>query len=235
MNTAFQDYDFSNLRPEQFDKEPDFQVAMTTINNLFVESINLQQPGFRSEFWKAIDDNIELDKCEVYSFNPESDSDIVAGKLWAANFFFYNKKKKMIVFVSAYAVSKLHGSTSGDSDEVSDSYHSTSSSADDDEFDDDDEDSSNHIIDENLLSWDNATHHLASSQSSSSSSADQDEELLPLPTTSTLSPFIAGVKIGSASHSRSNSASSSSSSASSSSHLGNSADLSTPFALDRHH
>jgi hypothetical protein len=110
MNHAFIDYDFSNVSVHNFYHELDSQSAMTTINNLFLNEMDQMKVNdhFRTDFWASVDECIELDKCDVYSFQPDDDSDINSGKLWVTYYFFFNKKLKKIVFLEAHAVSKLH-------------------------------------------------------------------------------------------------------------------------------
>ncbi len=108
MNASFPDYDFSSVKPEQFNREPMPQIAVNSINNLFVDSLELAAPGLRTEFWSAINETMETQKCEIYSFQPEIDSEMNIGKLWIIHYFFYNRKAKKILFLSAHSVSKLH-------------------------------------------------------------------------------------------------------------------------------
>ena len=64
----------SDVKPEQFTKHPSLSHVCNYVNNtLFnlghgwiVTNLNL---------WQVIDDIIELDECDVYSYNPDMDSD----------------------------------------------------------------------------------------------------------------------------------------------------------------
>jgi hypothetical protein len=64
--------------------------------------------GFRDELWSALEETIFLHECEIYKYEPEADSDESAGKLWSLNLFFFHRKLKKMVLLSAEAVSKLH-------------------------------------------------------------------------------------------------------------------------------
>lgn len=56
--------------------------------------------------WSAIDDEISLENCDIYSYNPDLVSDPFGedGCLWSFNYFFYNKKLKRIVFFTCRAI-----------------------------------------------------------------------------------------------------------------------------------
>lgn len=56
--------------------------------------------------WAAIDDEISLENCDIYSYNPDLVSDPFGedGCLWSFNYFFYNKKLKRIVFFTCRAI-----------------------------------------------------------------------------------------------------------------------------------
>ncbi|CAB4398133.1 unnamed protein product [Rhizophagus irregularis] len=81
LNASYPDYDFSDVKPDQFTKH---------------QSVPM-----------VIDEIIELDECSVYSFNPDNDSDPNAedGAIWSFNFFFYNKKLKRILFFAVKCLS----------------------------------------------------------------------------------------------------------------------------------
>jgi hypothetical protein len=61
--------------------------------------------GFRARFWKVLDDVIETEKSQVFTYAPGFGSS--AGTLWSTNFFFFNKNLKKIVFFLVSATSKL--------------------------------------------------------------------------------------------------------------------------------
>jgi len=57
--------------------------------------------------WDIIDNIIELDECDVYSYNPELDDDPNSeeGSIWSMNYFFFNRKLKRMVFFSLRSLS----------------------------------------------------------------------------------------------------------------------------------
>lgn len=64
-----------------------------------------QYQVLRTALWSAVNDEISLNDCDIYSFNPDMTSDPYGepGCLWSFNFFFYNKKMKRIVFYTCRA------------------------------------------------------------------------------------------------------------------------------------
>ena len=63
---------------------------------------------FRTEFWSALEETVTLHECEIYKYEPDEESDLNLGKLWTVNYFFFNRKMKKMVLLTAEAVSKLH-------------------------------------------------------------------------------------------------------------------------------
>ena len=118
MNASFPDYDFSNLRAEQFDRELSPATAVTQVNSLFLTALDTQQPGIRDEFWAAVGETVDMSGCELYRYMPGTDSDIDEGALWSIHYFFFHRKEKKVVFVSASATSKLHEDEVDEEDEV---------------------------------------------------------------------------------------------------------------------
>lgn len=110
LNASFPDYDFSNLRPDDFKRDPSLQVAMDNINTLFLSAVSsgLPQPGFREEFWSALEETVQASECEIFHYEPSEDSDLNVGKLWTTNYFFFHRKLKKMLLLTAEALSKLH-------------------------------------------------------------------------------------------------------------------------------
>lgn len=59
------------------------------------------------QLWEAIDTEICLSECDIYSYNPDLDSDPYGeeGNMWSFNYFFYNTRLKRIVFFTCRSVS----------------------------------------------------------------------------------------------------------------------------------
>lgn len=65
-----------------------------------------QYQALRQPLWSAVDDEVNLSECDIYSYNPDLSSDPFGepGCLWSFNYFFYNKRLKRIVFFTSRAV-----------------------------------------------------------------------------------------------------------------------------------
>ncbi|XP_059490345.1 repressor of RNA polymerase III transcription MAF1 homolog [Neocloeon triangulifer] len=106
LNAAFYpDYDFSDTSSHEFSKEPSLQWVRNSVDN------NLQMAGpqyqaVRPDLWATMDEEITLNECDIYSYNPDLASDPFGeeGSLWSFNYFFYNKKLKRVVFFTCRAV-----------------------------------------------------------------------------------------------------------------------------------
>jgi hypothetical protein len=114
LNASFPDYDFSNIRPSHFSRSPSSSVAVNRTNERLSElaACTPQGANFLPQLWNAIDDVINLNESDVYSYVPPSrdddddplsfltdslDGTDSAMPLWTFNFFFVNKSLKRIL------------------------------------------------------------------------------------------------------------------------------------------
>eukprot|EP00741_Cyanophora_paradoxa_P003846 tig00000718_g3740.t1 len=108
LNASFPDYDFSNVKPEQFTKEPDLRMVINHVNASLAEAFDRNGSGLCERLWAAIFEVIQPDECSIYSYLPDLDSDPLSeGKLWSFNYFFYNKRKRKVIFFTCTSKSKL--------------------------------------------------------------------------------------------------------------------------------
>jgi len=67
LNASFQpDYDFSNAKSHEFSREPNLQVVMDTINANLAANMGDSFTGLKMALWSAIDDEIQLNDCDIY-------------------------------------------------------------------------------------------------------------------------------------------------------------------------
>eukprot|EP01027_Heterolobosea_sp_BB2_P011290 GEZU01016454.1.p1 GENE.GEZU01016454.1~~GEZU01016454.1.p1 ORF type:complete len:275 (+),score=51.07 GEZU01016454.1:179-1003(+) len=125
LNASYPDYDFSNLKPEDFTKESSLDMVMNAINLSLTDVLPNEE---KAKLWSTLNEQIKLKECDIYSYLPDPDSDPMGeeGKIWSWNYFFYNRKLKKVVFFTCYAVSCFHKSKSGDFGEMSDSENAMS-------------------------------------------------------------------------------------------------------------
>lgn len=60
--------------------------------------------------WSAVDDTVNIADCDVYEFRPEEQGTDPYGDeavLWSFHYFFFNRKMKRMVYLTARAVSPL--------------------------------------------------------------------------------------------------------------------------------
>ncbi|XP_055684522.1 repressor of RNA polymerase III transcription MAF1 homolog [Lutzomyia longipalpis] len=121
LNAAFEpDYDFSDAKSHEFSKEPSLQWVMNSVEANLSAVAGEQYHGLRSALWSAVDDEISLMDCDIYSYNPDLNSDPYGepGCLWSFNYFFYNKKLKRIVFFTCRAMNEFCVRESGTSSDI---------------------------------------------------------------------------------------------------------------------
>ncbi|KAH6943868.1 hypothetical protein HPB50_000199 [Hyalomma asiaticum] len=108
LNASFHpDYDFSQAKSDEFSREPSVDWVMNTVDSNLFATANQAYSALRSHLWAAVDNEISLNECEIFSYNPDLASDPYGedGCLWSFNYFFYNRRLKRIVFFTCRAVS----------------------------------------------------------------------------------------------------------------------------------
>ncbi|KYM81336.1 Repressor of RNA polymerase III transcription MAF1 like protein [Atta colombica] len=116
LNSTFNpDYDFSDAKSHEFSKEPSLQWVMNAVDGNLNATAGDHYRSLRSALWAAVDKEISLHGCDIYSYNPDFASDPFGedGCLWSFNYFFYNKKLKRIVFFTCRAINPLYVPDSG--------------------------------------------------------------------------------------------------------------------------
>jgi hypothetical protein len=67
--------------------------------------------SFLDALWLLLDGLVDLGKCEVYTYSPGDDTDVlVAGALWSFNYFFVSRTRKRVAFFYCKARSRLSAS-----------------------------------------------------------------------------------------------------------------------------
>jgi len=132
LNSSYFDYDFSLATPEQFRKEPNRHMITNSINTTLQGVVRDYNSDLKDKLWGAIDMEIDLQKTDIYSYVPDTNTGPFTedGVIWSFNYFFYNRTLKRIVFFKCRALSKSVLSTSshlsvprshrGDTEDVSD-------------------------------------------------------------------------------------------------------------------
>lgn len=100
LNASFPDYDFSNVKPNQFQKLKMEDVRKNIHQNLSEYASQRSSPNFLEELWNAVNDVIDLNEATVYSFDYEFADDDESGNnsLWNFHYLFVNKSIRRIVF-----------------------------------------------------------------------------------------------------------------------------------------
>lgn len=108
LNESFRpDYDFSRTKGHDFSKEPSVNWVFNAVNSSLSAAAGEVYSHLQPQLWEALDKEISLAECDIYSYNPDLDSDPYGeeGNMWSFNYFFYNKRLKRIVFFTCRSVS----------------------------------------------------------------------------------------------------------------------------------
>lgn len=108
LNASFHpDYDFSDAKSHEFSREPSLTWVTNAIDSNLAATAGEAYNALKPQLWAAIDDEITLKECDIYSYNPDLASDPYGedGCIWSFNYFFYNRKLKRIVFFTCRTVS----------------------------------------------------------------------------------------------------------------------------------
>ncbi|XP_072110403.1 repressor of RNA polymerase III transcription MAF1 homolog [Mobula birostris] len=108
LNASFRpDYDFSAAKSHEFSKEPSLNWVVNAVNTSLFSAVGEEFNTLKPQLWDAVDEEICLSECDIYSYNPDLDCDPYGeeGSLWSFNYFFYNKRLKRIVFFTCRSIS----------------------------------------------------------------------------------------------------------------------------------
>lgn len=95
LNASFPDYDFSNVKPSQFEKLKIDAVRKQIYERLSELASFKPQKDWLVEMWMAVNDVIDLRECLIFSFEEEM---IDEDALWKFHYFFVNKSLRRVVF-----------------------------------------------------------------------------------------------------------------------------------------
>ncbi|BFZ58668.1 RNA polymerase III-inhibiting protein maf1 [Savitreella phatthalungensis] len=103
LNASHPDHDFTNLRPFDFKKERSLSVVVNALNT----TLKMQGHISTSGLWETIDRHIDLNMCDIFSYQPDSDSDPYGedGLLWSQSYFFFSKEQKRVLYFTLRGVS----------------------------------------------------------------------------------------------------------------------------------
>ena len=103
LNNTFADYDFRDLKPEDFIREGSLEMVQNSLNSKISRAEDAANVAFCTRLWKSLDDEMSLRECDIYSYVNDLDDDALSyGKIWSVNYFFYNKKLKKLAFFACW-------------------------------------------------------------------------------------------------------------------------------------
>lgn len=76
LNESFRpDYDFSTARSHEFSREPSLSWVVNAVNCSLFSAVREDFKALKPQLWNAVDEEICLAECDIYSYNPDLDSD----------------------------------------------------------------------------------------------------------------------------------------------------------------
>jgi hypothetical protein len=108
LNESFPDYDFSQAKVTSFVVDK-VENVIRTVNNYFSDLQSEENPHFLENLWAAVDTEVKLSQCEVYSYVPDMDGDPFSeGSIWSFNYFFIDRDAKKIAYFTCVACASMH-------------------------------------------------------------------------------------------------------------------------------
>lgn len=94
------------LQSSEFSAEPSLSWVQGAVDGALSAVGGARWRQLRPALWAAVNEEVILSECRIYSYNPDLASDPFGepGCLWTFNYFFYNKKLKRIVFFTCRAM-----------------------------------------------------------------------------------------------------------------------------------
>jgi len=131
LNASYPDYDWSSLPPSEFRRE-DPNTVRNAIS-IGIPALSLDGVSLQARVWNAIDTEIRIAECEIFSYRPDPDNDPLARHrtLWYFDLFFYNRRLKRVIFFTCRSLAKVSLSSAGASEALSDDEDAAGYSYDD--------------------------------------------------------------------------------------------------------
>mmetsp|Transcript_3538 Transcript_3538/g.5813 ORF Transcript_3538/g.5813 Transcript_3538/m.5813 type:complete len:255 (+) Transcript_3538:265-1029(+) len=131
MALLFVDYDCGSLTPLDFERCPDKHAVVNTINHSLASVVDRIHSGFLSEFWKHVQEAIDLAGCEVYALRPMSGTfEPADNSLMSFHYFFVDANRGYILFIGSITKNRASARGSADSEsEVTISQDTASNSS----------------------------------------------------------------------------------------------------------
>ncbi|CAD7946303.1 unnamed protein product [Amoebophrya sp. A120] len=127
LGIVFPEYDYTSLAPDRFEPQDDGLYVVNQINCNCFSLAERQQAGFINRFWQVIRDVIDIGKCKVFLYKPESLDEIPHTPLFSFFYFFLDQKDKKLLFLFGSTRSKYQGVLRNDDlSDISDGVGSSS-------------------------------------------------------------------------------------------------------------
>eukprot|EP00762_Andalucia_godoyi_P002216 ANDGO_07491.mRNA.1 Repressor of RNA polymerase III transcription len=103
LNASYPDYDFANLRPDDFEKQVGVEAVRNTVACELVGNFITEDEAH--SLWSAADAAVQCSECDVYAFSTDDAAfGIEDDGIWSYHYFFYNKAQKKVLYLALQAV-----------------------------------------------------------------------------------------------------------------------------------
>jgi len=101
LNAAMPDYDFTCAKSEHFTRVTVYELV-NHIKTALEGAQHLDRPVPIADLWAALEQEVQLQQCEAFTYQPPPDSDpfLEDDVIWAMNYFMYNRNIKRMVFLT---------------------------------------------------------------------------------------------------------------------------------------
>lgn len=111
MSHLFPDYDHTGLVPDDFERCTDKHAVVNAINHNLAAVVDRIRSGFMAEFWRHVQDVVDLRSCDVFALQPPAGILDPEGSLMSFHYFFIDGEKGRILFVGCVTTSRTAGLT----------------------------------------------------------------------------------------------------------------------------
>ncbi|CAD7954692.1 unnamed protein product [Amoebophrya sp. A25] len=109
LSHAFPEYDYATVTDDRFEAHADPFHIVNSVNCNCLSLAERENPGFINGFWRVVRECVDLPRCSVFSYKPESLEEVPGTPLFSFFHFFLDKSEKKLLFLFGSTRSKCQG------------------------------------------------------------------------------------------------------------------------------
>ncbi|KAI6182240.1 Repressor of RNA polymerase III transcription MAF1-like protein [Aphelenchoides bicaudatus] len=102
LNLSFADYDFTQTKSDRFTLAS-ISECLKNVEAKFLTAMP-DYFGVKDQFWNAVDEEININESILFSYIPDFADDPYTSCIWSFNYFFWNRQRKRVLFLSCRAL-----------------------------------------------------------------------------------------------------------------------------------